>query len=176
MLAPWKESYDKPRQCIKNRKHHFAYKVHLVKATVFPVVMYRCEFWTINKAEHQRIDAFEWWCWRRFLRVPWTARRPNQLILKEVNPECSLEWMILKLNLQLLLWPPDVKSQLTGKGADAGKDWRREEKGMTEDEMAEWHHWLKGHEFERTLGDHEEQERLACCSPRPWSGREPYTT
>ena len=82
-------------------------KVHIVKATVFPVVMYRCESWTIKKAEHQRIDAFELWCWRRLLRVPWTERRSNQSILKEVNPECSWEGLMLKLKLQYfghLMW------------------------------------------------------------------------
>ena len=75
-------------------------KIHVVKAMVFPVVMYRCESWTIKKAEHQRIDAFELWCWRRLLRVPWTARRSNQSILKEINPEYSLEGLMLKLKLQ----------------------------------------------------------------------------
>ena len=74
-------------------------KVHLVKAIVFPVVMYGCESWTLKKAEHQRVDAFELWCWRRLLRVPWTARRSNQSILKEISPECSLEGLMLKLNL-----------------------------------------------------------------------------
>ena len=78
-------------------------KVHLVKAMVFPVVMYECESWTIKKVEHQRIDAFELWCWRRLLRVPWTARRPNQSILKEISPECSLEGLMLKLKLQYLV-------------------------------------------------------------------------
>ena len=75
-------------------------KVHLVKALVFPVVMYECESWTVKKAEHQRIDASELWCWRRLLRVPWTARRSNQSILKEINPEISLEGMMLKVKLQ----------------------------------------------------------------------------
>ena len=91
MFAPWKKSYDLPRQHIKKQIHYFATKVHLVKATVFPVVMYGCESWTIKKAECPRIDAFELWCWRRLLRVPWTARRSNQSILKEVSPEYSLE-------------------------------------------------------------------------------------
>ena len=87
MLVSWKESCDKPRQCFKKRRRHFADKVHLVKAMVFPVVMYGCESWTVKKAEHQRIDAFELWCWRRLLRVPWTARSSNQSILKEISPE-----------------------------------------------------------------------------------------
>ena len=86
MLAPWKKSYDKPRLYIKKQRHYFADKVHIVKAMVFPVVMYGYESWTIKKAEHQRIDAFELWCWRRLLRVPWTARS-NQSILKEINSE-----------------------------------------------------------------------------------------
>jgi len=100
MLAPWKKSYDQPRQHIKEQRHYFAIKVHLVKAMVFPVVMYGCESWTIKKAEHWRIDAFELWCWRRLLRVPWTARRSNQSILKEISPEYSLEGLMLKLKLQ----------------------------------------------------------------------------
>ena len=88
------------RQHIKKQRHYFANKVRLVKAMVFPVVMYGCESWTIKKAEHQRIDAFELWCWRRFLRVPWTARRSNQSILKEISPGCSLEGLMLRLKLQ----------------------------------------------------------------------------
>ena len=100
MLAPWKESYDRPRQCIKKQRHRFADKVHLVKAVVFPVVMYGCESWTIKKAEHRRIDTFELWCWRRLLRIPWTARRSNQSILKEIHPEYSLKGLMLKLKLQ----------------------------------------------------------------------------
>ena len=86
-----RKSYNQPRQHIKKQRHYFANKVHLVKAMVFPVVMYACESWTIKKAEHRRIDAFELWCWRRLLRVPWTARRSNQSILKEISPGCSLE-------------------------------------------------------------------------------------
>ena len=95
--TPWKESYDQPRQCIKKQRHYFA---NLVKTMVFPVVMYGCESWTIKKAEHRRIDAFELWCWRRLLRVHWTARRSSQSILKEINPEFSLEGLMLKLKLQ----------------------------------------------------------------------------
>ena len=97
---------------------------------VFPVVMYICESWTIKKADYRKIDAFELWCWISLLRVPWTTRRSNQLILKEINPEYSLEGLVLKLKLQIL-WPPDEKSQLVGKDPDAGKDRRKEEKGMT---------------------------------------------
>ena len=94
------ESYDKPRQCIKKQRHHFVTKVHVVKAVVFPVVMYGCEGWTIKKVEHRRTDAFKMWCWRRLLTVPWTTRRSNQSILKEISPEHSLEGLMLKLKLQ----------------------------------------------------------------------------
>ena len=97
MLAPCKEICDKPRQCVK---HHLLTKVPLVKAMVFPVVMYGCESWTRKKAERQRIYAFKLWCWRRLLTVTWTARRSNQSILKEVSPEYSLEGLMLKLMLQ----------------------------------------------------------------------------
>ena len=100
MLTPWKESYDQPRQHVKSRDITLPTKVHLVKAMVFPVVMCGCESWTIKKAESWRIDAFELWCWRRLLRAPWTARRSNQSILKEISPKCSLEGLRLKLKLQ----------------------------------------------------------------------------
>ena len=100
MLAPWKKSYDQPRQHTNSRDITLPTKVHLVKAMVFPVVMYRRESWTVKEAEHRRIDAFELWCWRRPLRVPWTARRSNQSILKEISPEYSLEGLMLKLKLQ----------------------------------------------------------------------------
>ena len=99
--------------------------VRLVKAMVFPVVMYGCESWTVKKAEHWRIDAFELWCWRRLLRVPWTARRSNQSILKEISPGCSLEGMMIKLKLQFL-WPPHAKSWLIRKDSDVGRAWGQE--------------------------------------------------
>ena len=120
-------------------------KDRLVKAMVFPVVMYGCESWTIKKAEHRRINVFELWCWRRLLRVPWTARRSNQSILKEISPGCSLEGPILKLKLQY--FGHLMQSWLIGKDSDAGKDWGQEEKGMTKDEMVGWHLWLNGHGF-----------------------------
>ena len=156
-------SDDQPRQHIKKQRHYFAKKFHLIKATVFPVVMYGCESRTIKKAEHWRINAFELWYWKRLLRVPWTARRSNQSILKEVNAEYSSEGLMLKLKLQYfghLMWRTD-----TGKDPDAGKDWRQEEKGMTEDEMVGWHHWPDGHEFEQAPGVGDGQGSLACCSP-----------
>ena len=113
-------------------------KVHLVKAMVFPVFMYGCESWTTKKAKCQRIDAFELWCWRRFLRVPWTARRSNQSIMKEISPGISLEGMMLKLKLQYfghLMRRVDSLEKTLMLG-----DWRQAEKGTTEDEMAGWHH------------------------------------
>ena len=100
MLAPWKKGYDKPRQCIKKQRHYFADKGLSTQSYGFSIVMYGCESWTVKKAECQRIDAFELWCWRRLLRVPWAARRSNQSILKEINPEYSLEGLMLKLELQ----------------------------------------------------------------------------
>ena len=99
VLAPWKNRYDNPRHHIKKQRHHFADK-GIVKAVIFPVVMYRCERWTTRKTESWRIDAFKLWCWRRLLRVPWTARRSNQSILNEISPEYSLEGLMLKLKLQ----------------------------------------------------------------------------
>ena len=103
---------------LKSRDITLLTKVHIVKAMVFPVVTYGCESWTIKKSENLRIDAFELWCWRRLLRVPWTARRPNQSILKETNPEYSLEGLMLKLKLQYF----GHLSQLIEKDPDAGKD------------------------------------------------------
>ena len=100
MLAPWKKSYDQPRHNIKKQRQYFSEKGPIVKAMDFLVVIYGCESWTLKKAEHQRIDAFELWCWRRLLRVPWIARRSKQSILKEINPEYSLEGLMLKLKLQ----------------------------------------------------------------------------
>ena len=100
MLIPWKKSYDNLENILKSRDTTVPTKVRLVKAMVFPVVMFGCESWTIKKAECQRIEAFELWCWRRLSRVPWTARRSNQSILKEISPEYSLEGLMLKLKLQ----------------------------------------------------------------------------
>ena len=132
---------------LKSRDITLLTKVRLVKAMVCPVVMYGCESWTIKKAERWRIDAFELWCWRRLLRVPCTAKKSNQSILKEINPEYSLEGLMFEAETPVL-WPPDVKSWLIWKDPDAGKDWGQEEKGTTEDEMVGWHHQLDGHEFE----------------------------
>ena len=130
----------------KSRDITLPRKVRLVKAMVFPVVMYRCESWTMKKAEHQRIDAFELWLWRRLLRGPWTARRSNQSILKEISPEYSLEGLMLKLKLpyfgHLLRRADSFEKTLM-----LGKIEGRRRRG-TEDEMVGWHHGLNGHESE----------------------------
>ena len=136
---------------------------------VFPVVMYGCESWTTKKAECPRIDAFELWRWRRFLRIPWTARRSNQSILKEISPGCSLVGLILKL----ILWSPDVKSWLIWKDPDAGKDWGQEEKGAAENEVIVGHHRLNGHGFGWTPGVGDGQGGLACCGS--WGCKESDT-
>ena len=173
MIASWQESYDKPIDTVlKSRDITLLTKVCMIKAMVFPVVTYGYKSWTVKKAEHQRTDAFKLRCWRRLLWVPWTVRRSNQSILKEISPEYSLEGLMLKLKPIIL--PLDVKNWLIGKDPDAGKDWGQEEKRVTEDEMVGWHHCLNGHEFEQTPGDSEGQGSLACC--RSCSTKESDTT
>ena len=130
--------------------------------------MYGCESWTIKKAEHRRIDAFELWCWRRLLRVSWTARRSDQSILKEMSPEYSLEGLMLKLKLQYFGHLMRRIDSLE-KDPDARQDWRQK-KGMTEDEMVGWPHRFKGHVFEQAPGVGNGQGSLACCSP--WGCKE----
>ena len=169
-LAPEKESYDKPLDSVlKSRDITLLIKVHIVKAMVFPVVTYGCESWTIMKTEYWTIDAFELWCWRRLFRVPWTARRSNQSILKEINPGISLEGTMLKLKLQYF-GHSHAKSWLIGKDSDAGRDWGQEKKGTTEDEMAGWHHGLDGRESVWTPGVGDGQGGLACCNS--WGRKE----
>ena len=141
-------------------------KVHIVKAVIFPVVVYGCECWTIKKAECRRTDAFKL-CWRRLLRVPWT-RRSNQSILKEITPEYSLEGVMLKLKFWYF---GHLMQRFDSLGkTDAGKDWGQEEKGMTEDEIVGRHHWLNRHEFEQTQGKSGGQRSLEWCSP--WGHKE----
>ena len=156
---------------LKRRDITWPTNVHLVKAIVFPVVMYGCESWIIKKAECRRTDAFELWCWRRLLRVPQIARKSlnstgNQPCIFTGRTDVEAEAPIL--------WPPDAKSWLIGKDPDAGKDWRHEEKGTTEDEMVRLHHQLNGHEFAQTLRDDEGQGSLVSFGP--WGLKESDTT
>ena len=147
-------------------------KVSLVKAMVFPIVMYGCESWTVKKAEHWRIDAFELWCWRRL---------DSPLDCKEIQPvhsEGDQPWVFFGRKdakaESPVLWPPHAKSWLIGKDSDAGRDWGQEEKGRTEDEMAGWHHQLDGREFQWTLEVGDGQGGLVCCDS--WGHKEPDTT
>ena len=168
MLAPWKKSYDQRRLHIKTRDITLPTKVWIVKAKVFPVVMYGCENWTIKKAERWRTDASELWYWRR-LESPLDCKE-----IQPVHPKGDQSWVFIgRTDAEAetpILWPPDAKSCLIRKDPDAGKDWRQEEKGTTEDEMAGWHQQLHGREFEQAPGDGEGQGSLACCSP--WSRKE----
>ena len=155
---------------LKSRDITLPTKVHLVKARVFPVVMYGCESWTMKKAECWSIDGFELWCWIR-LRVPWTSRRSNQSILKEISPVCSLEGLVEAETP--ILWSPDVKSWLIGKDPDAGRDWGQEERGWLR------MRWLDGIAISvdmslSKLGVGNGQEGLACYSP--WGSKESDTT
>ena len=173
MLAPWKRSYDKLRQCSvlkkKSRDITLPTKVRVVKAVVFPVVINGCESWTIKKAEHQIIDVFEVWCWGWLLR--------NSKDIKPVDPKRKST-----LNIHWIDWaeapklcPPDEKGQLAEKNPWCWERLRAgRKKGVTEDEMVEWHHLLNRHEFEQTQADSEEQESLVCCSY--WSHKELDTT
>ena len=147
---------------LKSRDITLSTKVYLVKAMVFPVVMYGCESWPIKKAERRRIDASELWCWRRLLRVPWTARRSIQSILKEISPGCSLVGLMLKLKLQYfghLMRRADWFEI----DPDSGKDWGQKEQGTTKKKVVGWHHRLNGHGFGWTLGVGDGQGGLACC-------------
>ena len=146
LLLLGRKAMTNPDSILKSRDVTLLTKVHLVKATVFPVVMYGSESWSIKKAECWRIDVFELRCWRRLLRVPWTAKE-----IKSVNPKGNQSWIVIeRADAEAetpTLWPPDMKNWLTGKDLDAREDWRQEEKGTTEDEMVGWHHQLNGHKF-----------------------------
>ena len=162
-LAPWRKAMTNLDSILKSKDIILPIKVHIIKAMVFPVVMYWCESWAIKKAECWRIDAFELWCWRRLLRVLWTARRSNQSILKEINPGYSLEGLILKLKLKYfghLMWRADSLEKTLMLGKIEGRRRR-----LGENEMVGWHHWLDGHEFEQVPGVGDGQGSLACCSP-----------
>ena len=144
-LLLWRKVMTNLESLLKSRDITLPTKVHLVKAMVFPIVMYGYKSWTIKKAERRRIDAFELWCWRRLLRVPWTARRSNQSILKAISPECSLQGLMLKLKLQYfghLMRRVDSLEKTLMLGGIGGRRRRR-----WQDEMVGWHHWLDGHEF-----------------------------
>ena len=138
-------------------------KVRLAKAMVFPVVMYGCESWTVKKAERRRIAAFELWCWRRLLRVPWTAKE-----IQSVHSERDQPWDFFERNDAKaeipVLWPIHAKSWLIVQDSNAGRDWGQEDKGKTEDEMAPWHHQLDGYEFEWNIGECDGKGGLACCN------------
>ena len=145
-------------------------KVSTVKAMVFPAVMYGCENWTTKKADRWRTDTFKWWCWRRLLRVPWTARRSNQSILKEINPEYSLEGLILELKLQYFghrIWRANSLEKTLMLRKNEGKRRRGWPRMRWLDGMTDW---LSGHEFEETRRDSEGQGSLASCSP--WGCKE----
>ena len=156
---------------LKSRDITLPAKVRLVRAMVFPVIMYGCESWTVKEAECRKIDAFELWCWRRLLRVPWTARRSNQSILKEIGLGCSLEGLMLKLKLQYfghLMWRVDSLEKTLMLGGIRGRrrrEWQRK---------AGWHHWLDGRESEWTPGVGDGQGGLACCNS--WGHKESDTT
>ena len=157
---------------LKSRDITLPTKDCLVKAMVFPVVMYGCESWTIKKPEHQRINTFDLWCWRRLLKVPWTARRSNQPILKEISPEYSLEGLMLKLKLQYfghLMRRTDSMEKTLMLGKTEGR-----KRGTTEDEVFGWDHQINGHEFEQALGVGDGQGSLECCSP--WGRKESVMT
>ena len=160
MLAPWKKSYDKPQKHIKKQRHHFADKGPYSSSMVFPVVMYGCESWTMR-----RLSAKNGCFWTVVLEESFKSPLDCKKI-KPVNPKGNEPWIFVGRTEAeaALLWPPDVKSQLIRKDPDAGKEWRKEEKGMTEDEMVGWHHRLNGHEFDQAPGDGEGQGGLACCS------------
>ena len=147
---------------LKRRDITLSTKVCLVKALVFPVVMYGCESWTIKKAERRRIDASELWCWRRLLESPWDCKD-----IQPVHPKGNQSWVFIGRTdveaVTLVLWPPDVKGWLIWKDPHAGKDWGWEEKGTTQDEMVGWHHRLDGHEFGWTPGVGDGQKGLACA-------------
>ena len=163
-----------PDSILKSRDISLPIKISLVIAMVFLVVMYECESWTVKKAERRRIDAFELWCWRRLLRVPWTARRKTQPIHPKGNQSRIFIGRTAAEAETPILWPPHAKSWLIGKDSDAGRDWGQEEKGTTEDEMAGWHHGLDGRESEWTPGDGDRQGGLVCCNS--WGRKKLDTT
>ena len=172
MVGPWRKNYDK-ESILKSRDIPLLANVSVVKAMIFPVVTYGCESWTINKSKHWRIDAFEpRWCWRRLLRIPWTARKSNQSILKEISPEGSLEGLTRSWNSNsLATW---CKERTHWKRLWCWKNWRKEKQGTTEDEMDGSLHQIDWHDFEQALRVGDGQGSLACCNP--WGRRESEMT
>ena len=158
---------------LKNRDITLLTKICIVKAIAFLVIMYRCGSWTIKKAGHQRLAAFELWCWRRLSGSPLDCKE-----IKPVNPTGNQSWIFIgRTDSEVeapILWPSDAMSWLIGKDSDAEKDWRQEERGMPKEEMIGWHHWHNGRGFEQAPGDSEGQGSLACCSP--WGCKELDTT
>ena len=171
MLAPWKESYSKHRQCIKKQRHHFADKGPNSQSMVFPVVMYRHEIWTMKKAECWKIDTFELEknLESHLRRLKWGDTWGDQTCkeIKPVNLIGNQLWIFIgRTDAEvLLLWPRDAKSQIIGKYLDAEKDWGQKKERAAEDEMVRQHHQLNGHEFDQTQGDSEGQGTLVCSSP-----------
>ena len=178
LLISWLQSQSavilepKKRKSVSASSFSVCHEVMGPDAMIFPVVMYTCKSWTIEKAECQRTDVFELWCWRRLFRVPWTAKSSNQSILKEINPEYSLEGLMLKLKLQYFGHLMQRADSLQKKTLMLGKTEGKRE--TTENELFGWNHRLNRHESEQTPGDTEEQESLACCSP--WGQKESDTT
>ena len=172
MLAPWKKSYDKPRQYIKAQTLLCQQRSVWSRLWFFSVVMYGCESWTVKKAEPWKIDAFELWCWRR-LESPLDCKE-----IQPVHPKGIQSWIFIgRTDVEAetpTLWSTDMKNSLLGKAPDAGKDWRQEKKGTTEDKMIEWHYQLDGHEFEQAPGDGDRQGSLAYCIP--WRCKQSDTT
>ena len=165
MLAPWKKSYDKPRQYIKKQGHYFANKGPFSQSyDFFPAVIYGCGSWTRKDAECQRVDAFQLWCCRRLLTVTWTARRSNQFILKE--SVLNIHWKEWCWSWSSNIWATWCEELTHWKGPRCWERGGQEEKGMTEDEMVIWHHWLNGHEFEQAPGVDDGQGGLVCCGSR----------
>ena len=169
MLDPWKESYDKPRQHIKKQRHHFEDKGLYSQTYGFP--SNHVQMWELD---HKEVWVPKnWWFWTVVL---WkTLESPlDSKEIKPVNLKGNQPWIFIGRSDDeaetRILWPPDVKSQLTWKDPDAGKDWEQEEKEATEDEMTRQHHWINGHKFEQNLGDSGRQRTLACCSP--WDRKE----
>ena len=165
MLAPWKKNYENLGSILKGRDITLLTKVYIVKAMVFPVVMYGCEL------DHKELWVLKNWCFQTVVLEKILENLLHGEEIKPVSSKGNQHWICIGKphadSEAPILWPPDTKSQLLLKHADAGKDWRQEERGMIEDEMVGWHHWLNGHEFEQILGSSEGEGCLVCCSP--WS-------